>query len=156
EHPAGVALWSASTGRQLGPLEGNNLGAFSVAFSPDGRLLAIGGADGQVRLRDAETLRELEPLSTHGKDSGVHGLSFSPDGPWLASGAGDGSLRIWDLVAQKEAHCLRGFSDLRCVAYSPDGRYVAAASFSGKVGVWDAASGERAATHTAHTSPAFQ
>jgi WD40 repeat protein len=62
-------------------------GVKSVSFSPDGRFLASGGADGVVRMWEVESGREVRRME-HG--AGCESVSFSPDGRFLASGGWDG------------------------------------------------------------------
>ncbi len=67
----------------------------SVAFSPDGRLLASGVDDRKVKLwrvEDGKLLRELK-----GHTSGVNSVGFSPDGRLLASGSYDHTVRLWGM-----------------------------------------------------------
>ena len=69
--------------------------ALSTAFSPDGRILAVGLDDHAVQLRrvtDGTLLRTLE-----GHMGPVWSLAFSPDGKTLASGSLDGTVRLWQL-----------------------------------------------------------
>jgi WD40 repeat protein len=72
----------------------------SVAFSPDGRLLASGGGDESVRIWEAATLTPL--LQLRGHDSYVADLAWSPDGTTLASSSGDGTVRLWDSTPLRE------------------------------------------------------
>jgi WD40 repeat protein len=65
--------------------------ARSVAYSPDGRWLAVGNEDHIVRIWDAKTAEKLLELESHTK--AVRAVAFSPDGQRLASGS-DG-LRLW-------------------------------------------------------------
>lgn len=62
-----------------------------VAYSPDGRLLAVASSLG-VYLYDAETLEEVRFIEC---DAWVYSVAFSPDGATLASGSGDGTVRLW-------------------------------------------------------------
>jgi WD40 repeat protein len=94
----GVHVLDATTGRELHTFrtksptdtyEAN--GARSVAYSPDGRWLAVGNEDHVVRIWDAKTGRELLDLESHTKP--VRAIAFSPDGQRLVS-ASDG-IRLW-------------------------------------------------------------
>lgn len=70
---------------------------FSVAFSPDGKILASGRLDGTVRLSDVATRRQLgSPLT--GPTGTVNSVAFSPDGKTLAAGSSDGTVRLWDVA----------------------------------------------------------
>ncbi len=93
-----------------------------LAYSPDGRTLALGSEDGEVRLWEMPAGRERAVLRGH--TGSVWGLAFSPDGKRLATGGQDGRLFLWDPVAGTESRVLRGAhpAPIRSLAFSPDGR----------------------------------
>ncbi len=76
-----------------------NLPVTTVAFSPDGALLATGGGDRKVQLwRAAGRAAGEAPLRVlEGHAASVTAVAFSPDGRWLASAALDRTVRVWPL-----------------------------------------------------------
>jgi WD40 repeat protein len=141
-----VCLWDAREGRELHRFtpHGDVLAA-SVAFSPDGRLLATGadGIDPPIRLWDLATWAEAG-AGLRGHTATVASLAFSPAGPpRLASASFDTTVRVWDLAGGKEPLVLRGHTTwVTRVAFSPDGRLLASAGFDGTARLWDAMTGK--------------
>ena len=86
---------------------------YALAWHPNGKELATGGAIGTVALWDLETGLEKRRL----KDASgtIRSLAFSPDGRWLASGSDGGIVRLWDLATDREPRRLDGWT----VAFNP-------------------------------------
>ena len=92
-----IRLWDVATGRELRRFAGPEEGAWSLAFAPDGKVLATAGfGEPSVRLLDVATGRELARLEGH--RGYVLALAFSPDGGRLATGGGDTTVVTWDVA----------------------------------------------------------
>ena len=82
-----MRLWDAATGKELKALRGHSGSVSTLAYSPDGKVIASGSWDKTVRLWDAATGEALKTLSGH--TIGVSALAYSPDGRVIASGSWD-------------------------------------------------------------------
>lgn len=134
---------SAAQADPTGPFtQTNTLGrglVRSLAWSPDGSTLAVGGALG-IWLYTPE-LADVGRLTGHTK--AVYGLVWSPDGTQIASASHDLTVRVWDAAAQTEQHTLAGHTNLVvAVDWHPTGSLIASGSYDGHVILWDPASGE--------------
>jgi WD40 repeat protein len=95
----------------------------AVAFSPDGRILAIGQTNG-IRLCDPASGKEVAPFKP--TPAPVPALAFTPDSRYLGSaGASDPSIKFWSVAGEKMNFEVRHYSNAS-VAISPDGRLIAA------------------------------
>ena len=128
------------------PADTSGIGAYGVAFSPDGKLLANAGADGYVRLWNPVTGSAVgKPLPADPGD-GVNGVAFSPDGKLLASAGADGYVRLWNPVTRspvgKPLPAAPGNPGASiAVAFSPDGKLLASAGADGYVRLWNPVTG---------------
>lgn len=106
--------------------------SYILAFSPDGKRLAIGYALGKITLHDGDTLESLHVLGGHTKE--ISALAFSLDGKSLASSSKDGSVRIWDLATLETRRIFGGQSSSQrrtSLSFSGDGTLLAAGASCG-------------------------
>src|SRR5690348_18419796 len=91
---AGPALAQAPT-----ELKGHEALVYSLAFSPDGKLLATAGFDNLVKLWAFPAGKEVRKLEGH--TGPVYCVAFSPDGKTLASSSLDKTVRLWNVRSEE-------------------------------------------------------
>jgi WD40 repeat protein len=124
-------------------------GATSVAFSPDGSLLASCGEDDRVQLLDLHTGQTILNLNTQAVGHTI--VAFSPDGSHLLAVGRDGVVYTWDAISGKPGPALRvQDSKLTEAAFSSDSSRIATAGSDRTVRVWDAATGREVLTCRGH------
>ncbi len=182
-------VWDAATGEELLTLgeahteqathgdhgeaepaeEGEATQLYSLAYSPDGTRLAVGGRDGVVNLWDAATGVLLFTLIEIGETqtntlTGITAVDFSPDGNRLAAASADGTVRVWNLATQQVSmtliNPLGGFEDYvtlsNDVAFSPDGARLATVGPDNTAILWDAETGEELLRLTGHAGAVIE
>jgi WD40 repeat protein len=96
-----VVIWNVGTGAEVGRMTGQREApAPCLVWSPDGRMLAVGGGirDDRIELWETTTWKLRHTLTGH--DSRIEALAFSPDGRLLASGSMDTTVLLWDVYAR--------------------------------------------------------
>ena len=133
-----------AAGQPLGALLGEGTNAVeSVAFSPNGQILAAGDVGGHVGLWDIATGRRTATLA---EGHPVYSVAFSPNGQILAAGDEGGHVGLWDIATGRRTATLAEGGPVVSVAFSPNRQILAAGDDGGHVGLWDTATGRRTAT----------
>jgi WD40 repeat protein len=138
-----VCLRDAKTGKVVRTLTGAK-GCYAVAFSPDGKLLAVGDGsygtsgrpNGRVLVWETATGRRTRTFEGH--QNYVRSVAFSPDGKRLASGSD--AVRVWDLSSGKQVRRFPQRDFIDALAFTRDGRALVAGGEEAVV--WDLTSGE--------------
>ena len=139
--PGAIRVIDISTGAQLLKLGAAEPGEYwiSVAYSPDGELLASVQSNGELLIWDSSTGELLSTLSDFGEellsfpyDRGLHGLAFSPlcdTSPGsvcpLATAGTDGQAIIWDALSGEQILKVQNEDALTAIAFNPDGKLLA-------------------------------
>src|SRR5262245_50417989 len=135
----------------------HGVAVYSVAFSPDGKMLASGSSDKTIKLWELSNGRLIRSFEGH--SSQVSTIVFSSDGKTLASGSLDHTVKLWDVSS---GLLIRSFdaqgNGVSSVAFSPDGKMIAS-NGGGKTGIsdtgklWDVSSGRLIRSFTGHIYP---
>lgn len=106
-----------------------------VAFSPDGKLLAVGSYDQTVTLWNMATGQKVRTMN--GNASYVHAVAFSPNGRWLISATHDNAVQVWEVSTGRLVRTLAAHKGIVfSVTFSPNGRYFASAGDDDTIKLW--------------------
>ncbi len=158
-----LKLWDLTTGQEPRSLKGAAIprpqhlnrvsmtdAVSSLAYSPDGKILASGNLNDTIELWDAVTGQRLRALVGH--THMVGSIAFSPDGKILASASNDASIRLWDVNLGQELLKLTGHDNaVWGIAFSPDGKRLASAGSDKTLRLWDVQTGKIVNVLKGHT-----
>ncbi|NET41395.1 NB-ARC domain-containing protein [Okeania sp. SIO2B3] len=124
-------------------------GIHSLAFSPDGKLLAAGDSNGLVRLLRVADGQQMATFHKHGW--WVLSIAYSPDGEKLISSSIDGTIKVWDIATGQCIQNLEGHTNwIFSLTFSPDAKIIASGCNDETIKLWDASTGECLQTLTDH------
>jgi len=139
-------------------LQGHQDWVNSVAFSPNGKLLASGGEDHTIKLWKVKTGKAIRTIKKRwwrkGHHAPVRTVAFSPDSNILASGSDDNTVKLWNVKTGKLLHTLPGNGlCVKTVIFSPDGRTLASENES--INLWEVKTGKALFTFNGQNGIAF-
>lgn len=149
-----IQIWNADSGEKIGDaISTGNSRIWSIAFTKDGKKMALGCADRKIKLFDTSQAGEFELLKIFkGHSSSVTSVSFHPEESRIVSSSYDGTLKLWDFDSGKE---LKSFGDqnepVLCVSFSPDGSRIASAGYRGTIDLWEGSSRHEIKTLIGHS-----
>jgi WD40 repeat protein/transcriptional regulator with XRE-family HTH domain len=133
-------------------IQGHGGGVLAVAVSADGRLVASGGLEGTVQVRDARTQQPVAMPQSH--TGTVRGVALSADGQLLASAGFDGTIKLCEATNGRPLATLQGHTGaVYSVALTAGGEVAISGGFDGIVQLWNVTTGEALATLRGHSSP---
>lgn len=146
-----AVLVDLESGAVIAKYAGSASPGCAAAFAPDGKTLALGGADGSIRVIDAqsgEVRRTVPPECGE-----MIWLRYSPDGSVIATIGREPAVRIRDAETWEDVALLPGFNRAQpwCVDFSPDGKVLAAGGWHKAIELWDWRARRRTALLEGHT-----
>ncbi len=151
-----IKIWDSNSGALLRRFEVGKPagGSCSLAVSPDGRLLAAGTVNREVKFWSLADGSEAASLAGHA--GAVEAVAFSPDGRIAASGSADKTIKLWDVTSGRELRTLAGHTSwVGCLAFSPDGQTLASSGGDKTIRLWDVAAGRERQRLLGHTEPVW-
>ncbi|MEQ8786084.1 MAG: M56 family metallopeptidase [Pirellulaceae bacterium] len=138
--PGELVVWNLESGDEVFTLRYQR-GVRSVAFSPDGKLLAAGTFNNTVELIQPATGETVASLTD--SSSAINSVAFSPDGSRLAAGSLDKAIRLYNTDTHELVRTLNGHTDwVFFVAFSPDGKSLASCGRDKTLRIWNLETGQ--------------
>jgi len=156
-HHGYARLWDVETGEPIGePFPGLAAGVSAVAFSPDGRRLALAKGDtgeGQCEVEVWDWRARALVYSTTEASLFVKALAFDPTGRFLASAESRSRVvRLWDATTGEEVRIFQGHEGfIEDLAFTPNGEVLASCGQDNLVKLWDVSAGQEIETLRGHS-----
>ncbi|HSI12722.1 MAG TPA: WD40 repeat domain-containing protein [Chthoniobacter sp.] len=150
-----ACLRDLQSGEEIWRKQADAFRPISLAFSPDGKTLALCGHFPPARIWDAKTGEEIHLLKGH--HDRIYGVGFSPDGKTLASCSDDGSVRLWNTATGQPVDFGEGHeAGISAITFSPDGKtLLSGGSQDRTLRLWDVATGRQLLKMEGHTHDVY-
>ncbi|HEY9628660.1 MAG TPA: WD40 repeat domain-containing protein [Coleofasciculaceae cyanobacterium] len=158
-----VTLWDCNSGEKIG-LVGGHRAFTSIAFSPDGSLLATCDEHAGYNLFEVPSGNRTYPPTgklIFGRLNGTNFATFAPtlkaitfslDGKKLVGGCLKGSIRLWDLGTGKELYKIKAHkTGITALMFGSSGKHLISADFDRKIKLWDAQTTQQLCTFEGHS-----
>jgi RNA polymerase sigma factor (sigma-70 family) len=161
-----VKLWDVNSGKLLHQIKGKLSDFPCLAFSPNGKYLALPRSKGSIHLWDVSAGKEVGQFQGPAGTDYPCALAFSADGQLLASKSTDRIIRLWDVKTFKQLRPLEGPADpplpggdggrqhsgmAQVLVFSPDGKVLFSGSNKYLVRRWDVTTGHELQAGAGHT-----
>ena len=143
----GIWLYDVTIHQEASLITADTSPVWQLAFSPDGRILASGNADGNITLYDRITGTEKTLIGRNTEY--ITSLAFSPDGKILASSNREGTIRLWDAITGEAKSTLMNEAGHN-LSFTPDGDTLVIVSSGDKISLWNSDTGEHKKTFAMH------
>ena len=132
-------------------LSGHINSVASVAYNPDGQILASGSYDNTIKLWNLTKNKEIRTFKGH--SAWVAAVAITPNNKNLVSGSYDNTIKLWNLVNGQQIRTFKGHSDsIGSLLVTKDGKTIISGSFDRTIKIWDLNNGEETRTLTGHSS----
>ncbi len=117
-------------------------------MSPDGKILASGSWDNDIKLWDITNGNLIETLKGHSDD--IKAIAISADGQTLASGSYDGMIKLWNLNTGSVKMNIQNLEAITSLTFSPNGEILASGCKKGQIKTWQLNTGKQLHSLAAH------
>lgn len=152
--PVSTALEAPPTFASTQSLTDKQDMVWSVAYSPDGKMVASGGQDGFLRVWETTAWGLKFKKKIH--EQPINSVVFSPDSRVIASGSSDHTAALWSATDGALLQSLAGHQgNVLCVAFSLDGKLLASASADNTIKLWSTETGDWVTTLEGHKQKVY-
>lgn len=146
-----ISLWSLSKRQMLSLIPTSVSQVDSMAFEPSGKILAVGGRNGEMAFIDAENSTEIRHFKPHEKRLGQ--IVFSPDGQAFLTAGNDHTAKLWRTSDLAEIHRFEFANGISAVGFTDGGKTIFVGSLDYTAGLWNVGDFSKIAEIRGHDQP---